>query len=1149
MKKFRLFVAAALAAMCGQQAMALDIDEPVLDGSKLTPLVIEDVADVDTVYLYHVGQNMFLTEGNAYGTQTSLGNAGNKIVIQREGVDGYKLYNYSPGKAGWKYIFVADANGSYVDMASQGHNVFTFYKLDNGNYEFSILRTDATYGVESSFGETRFGWDGVEGSTIIMPLLDLASADAEFFQYEWKIVSVKDAALAVYQAKTDLFNALNKAVDQGVADDKLSNYAALLTSSDASAETILAAVQAVEKLINEQIFSGDLPIDVTALVENASCTEGGLQGWNINNTSTFQYNTWSTEADESGMVTPFIENWVAKPGPLGDAVISHDPVKNLKKGWYTVEAFVRVYSESGSEPEGAFMFANDKELDLAAKGNHFTYNGMLGIYRNKYKIDVFVGDDGELQFGFKIKNATFNWIAFKDITLTFIGELNVKTQIEAALTDAMEYITKDVYEGYLEQLEELMSEAEEMLDGDPTEAEANDMVTRLETCMAAISKNEKLYDEFAQAIDRLYDAIINFDVTQYDKADALEELSQKGMTGQGLQDELDNHELNNEQLEEAIKKIDDTILEVKYSGIKPGREITDIIDDPVNTEKPTTKGWTIEGAITDASNYSIELYERDFNMYQEYKNVPAGKYTLKLQVYERPGTNETAYANYKAGNGATKSEIYVNDVITPTPNIYSETSDTDLNADSIAAGYFASYGPESWLSPDGTYFANGMSGARAWFHSINPATGKNYYETEVTGLVADEDGNGFGTLRYGFRNTNHTSYQWIIFSNFRLFYDGMGWDVIQPIYEQTIAQAEGLYETPMCADSLNALKASVTALQALQGQEGNEIMAAIANVNKAYSAAKTSIGYYDVLVQRLAWSKEYADSLGGETGKAEYDAAFNAVNQKMLAGIYSDEEVGGEPVAEVTRFTNTYLVAEPCLAATAEDPADISFVIVNGDCSSLSGWTAFKAEDKANGWQNQNNGPYDVYDAEGNIIMDQPQIGGGDNFIEMWIANTNQLPDARLSQKILGTLPTGLYRLTAVCQGALQGSDANQTGCYLKLETPSNTANAVEVATLENKPQLYSILAVVEEGDVEDLTIAFELNKTTCNWVFIDNIKLEYLGKEIPEGITAAENAGVKTTTIYNLNGAQTNILHKGVNIVKMQMSDGTTKVQKVIVK
>ena len=228
MKKFRLFVAAALAAMCGQQAMALDIDEPVLDGSKLTPLVIEDVADVDTVYLYHVGQNMFLTEGNAYGTQTSLGNAGNKIVIQREGVDGYKLYDYSPGKAAWKYIFVADANGSYVDMASQGHNVFTFYKLDNGNYEFSILRTDATYGVESSFGETRFGWDGVEGSTIIMPLLDLASADAEFFQYEWKIVSVKDAALAVYQAKTDLFNTLNKAVDQGVADDQLNSYAALL---------------------------------------------------------------------------------------------------------------------------------------------------------------------------------------------------------------------------------------------------------------------------------------------------------------------------------------------------------------------------------------------------------------------------------------------------------------------------------------------------------------------------------------------------------------------------------------------------------------------------------------------------------------------------------------------------------------------------------------------------------------------------------------------------------------------------------------------------------------------------------------------------------------------------------------------------------
>ena len=158
--------------------------------------------------------------------------------------------------------------------------------------------------------------------------------------------------------------------------------------------------------------------DYTAYIQNADCA--AIDGWKISGGNAFKVNTWSTENDASGIKTPFIENWVNKTStPLANATISHNTVTGLPAGDYILTGRIRLYDETGkATPKGATLYANDATLDLAADGIAFTYNSASGMY-NTYSLPVKVGLDGKLDFGIKIESANFNWICFKDFTLTY----------------------------------------------------------------------------------------------------------------------------------------------------------------------------------------------------------------------------------------------------------------------------------------------------------------------------------------------------------------------------------------------------------------------------------------------------------------------------------------------------------------------------------------------------------------------------------------------------------------------------------------------------------------------------------------------------------------------------------------------------------
>ena len=261
---------------------------------------------------------------------------------------------------------------------------------------------------------------------------------------------VKEMALMNLEPKQSVKtkNALQNAYDAFVADE-----------SDANKDALKSAIAASKVSIHSYkvLESGVLP-------------DNSLEGWTCTNGNTFHINTWSVEgnSDGSGMVTPFIENWVWK-GENGDVVLGTGEIfyslPGLDPGIYQFSALIRAYSEGGNEPTGASLFAGNREKEFAT-GKNFEFNGMKGIY-DTYAMACEVGEEGLFRFGIKIaEDRNFNWMAFKSCKVAYVGaaideaavndlaatmpegkmNADVKANAEAAIATAKANISLDTYE-------------------------------------------------------------------------------------------------------------------------------------------------------------------------------------------------------------------------------------------------------------------------------------------------------------------------------------------------------------------------------------------------------------------------------------------------------------------------------------------------------------------------------------------------------------------------------------------------------------------------------------------------------------------------------------------------------------------------------
>ncbi len=174
--------------------------------------------------------------------------------------------------------------------------------------------------------------------------------------------------------------------------------------------------------------------------------------WSIsgNTGGSFQRNTWSTEADPSGMTTPFIEYWVGAGSQLSDATISHTQLTEMTAGYYEVSIFARAFNEQSlvDISEGITFSANSQSIDLN-KETHATFDHVSAEEYGTYKVYCEVGSDGKLDIDLTLEGANCDWLAFKDLQVVHLGssltdlpelaaaEGTMNSSIEAAQTEAL----------------------------------------------------------------------------------------------------------------------------------------------------------------------------------------------------------------------------------------------------------------------------------------------------------------------------------------------------------------------------------------------------------------------------------------------------------------------------------------------------------------------------------------------------------------------------------------------------------------------------------------------------------------------------------------------------------------------------------------
>jgi len=178
-----------------------------------------------------------------------------------------------------------------------------------------------------------------------------------------------------------------------------------------------------------QIKNVSLVLNSTDIFPVANNTVSGFTYSLEGSGDTWHTNTWSTEGqyDGSRFQVPFHELWKASGGKLlnADITASHTPTKT---GVYKVSAWVRVVNESGGAVNGVNIFVGDTETNACSGSPVINGKGRLGTYTAMAD-----GVEGSpFNFGFHIKNSDANWLSFKNVTITYLGDLP-QSEIDALL--------------------------------------------------------------------------------------------------------------------------------------------------------------------------------------------------------------------------------------------------------------------------------------------------------------------------------------------------------------------------------------------------------------------------------------------------------------------------------------------------------------------------------------------------------------------------------------------------------------------------------------------------------------------------------------------------------------------------------------------
>lgn len=1184
----RLLYSAVLVASLSTNYAQAQVEDPTLPD----PVQLK-LDGTDTVAIKNILADQWLTNGNAYGTQTSLGTSGlGFVIVPNKGDDGqpngtYSFCNDKSGKFGAfsNKIFInsvdKDGGNSYVDYNNQGIKK-TYWKVTpNGTtFRFQSNEQPDTY---AGYNPNDTGLDG-KGESAKDGQFRPALAENSEYGLDWAAYPY-----TYFYRLEKLKDAINAAVDEGL---DVSESEAIYNNSNAEYWQLKEAYRMISDARRNKAMAdatADSPVSITEFVPDANCD--ALAGWTHDciyddtgdvghggHGTNWQTNSAKYTAPDGYQTDKFIERWVhgdSDPvtntsvkgeGRLSDGVLSQT-LHKLPAGGYKVTCYAMATQQSKGDSyqvEGVSVFADTKSTP-----NSQTVATLAAVpQKYEFLLDVKEGED--LTIGFKLDKCTANWVFVDNFQIEYCGPsfkaMNLADVQKASAELEAQMGGMEVCPTYIDKANELIAAVGEMTT-DTDEAEINAMKQQLADIAAKIDKSSALYAELKD-LDATIQEFLALD-PQGDEFEAFMDLYNDCGNGEGVESLMSTYTLENEDLTQYMADLKVKLEAAQNASIKAGDDITRKIVNP-SFDTGTSEGWT--GNVTVSKDYkNCEAYEKTFDLYQDITNLPDGVYELSVLAFQRVGTNEDASAAHDNGTENITAVIYANDLETPFTSPYTYGMKEPSGGKPADWAYI--------LNGETVYIPNSMQGMAAAI-AENP----NAYTVTVPMLVEG------GTLRIGVRAKKRpsNSHDWAIWDNFRLKYIGSKGDALGAVTTPLIAKADGLLASKMNADVRAQLEAAKTAL------ETDATVPGIHALSAAIEAANTSIDAYNTLKEAIdnaqtRYEDNEATSETSETAKGLYNAAMTTAQGIYDNGTAADAEIPAA-IKDLNGGVTKYVINDIIANASVDKPADITKVIANSDFATMSstGWNVidgnmgFQADNSVEAGEFYNctfnlqqtlvglpAGMYrlttQAFYRNGNDVS--AKVDGSDDQLK-YDVNENafiyfsdkEIPTEE-GKKVAIELPESKQAIKTITSYKVaednlnDGAGLSTTSGLKEIETgtgiyiPNNMITAQAFCNHSGDAYVSEPLNFTYNGS-SDFRIGLIKNVTVTNdWTIVKNFKLYYLGGD-PTGISEiVTDANAVATKIYNASGMQIGKLQKGINIIETVMKDGSKKVKKVVVK
>lgn len=253
---------------------------------KKPQVALSDYVAGQECYLYNVGAARFYTEGNAYGTQASIGETGLKVKFVQNG-DAVKLTNYSAEKQAWRTMFVTTNGAMFVDGDNVAECNWKVLPGEDKVFKLLVSAPNASYNQDNYPG-AMMGLDLFEYDlrTNLAALLFAEEEPGEgLYLTDWAVVSTSDydayqTAVATYKTALQLKELLDEAKAAGI--DVTAEQAVYENTASTQEELTAAIVSITNKMIEEELkdASRDNPLDLTdKFIINPYYENNDNEGW------------------------------------------------------------------------------------------------------------------------------------------------------------------------------------------------------------------------------------------------------------------------------------------------------------------------------------------------------------------------------------------------------------------------------------------------------------------------------------------------------------------------------------------------------------------------------------------------------------------------------------------------------------------------------------------------------------------------------------------------------------------------------------------------------------------------------------------------------------------------------------------------------